>query len=160
MPGSISFLHYCNSHLRYISMIRITPDVSIGEDELSFDFVRSSGPGGQNVNKVSTAVQLRFDVKGSPSLSEALKARLIKLAGRKMTSSGELVISAYTFRSQEKNKDEALRRLSELITEASRVPKKRKKTKPTLASKTKRIESKRKRGKIKEMRKSVFSQDD
>ena len=141
-------------------MIRITPDVSIGEDELNFDFVRSSGPGGQNVNKVSTAVQLRFDVKGSPSLSEALKARLIKLAGRKMTSGGELVISAYTFRSQEKNKDEALRRLTDLMIEASRVPKQRKKTKPTLASKTKRIESKRKRGKIKEMRKSVFSHDD
>lgn len=141
-------------------MIRIAPDVSIGEDELQFDFVRSSGPGGQNVNKVSTAVQLRFDVKGSPSLSEALKARIMTLAGRRMTTAGELVISAYTFRSQEKNKDEALRRLADLITEASRVPKKRKKTKPTLASKTKRIESKRKRGKVKEMRKSVFSHDD
>ena len=141
-------------------MIRITPDVSLPEDELNFDFIRSSGPGGQNVNKVSTAVQLRFDVKRSTSLAEPVKERLIKLAGRKMTSAGELVISAYTFRSQEKNKDEALRRLSELIIEALPEPKKRKKTKPTLASKTRRIESKKKRGKIKQMRSGVFSHDD
>lgn len=140
-------------------MIQVTPGVSLGEDELRFDFVRSSGPGGQNVNKVSTAVQLRFDVKKSPSLDEGLKGRLIKLAGRRVTSDGVLVISSSTFRSQEKNREETLRRLSALILEASRVPKQRKKTKPTLASKTKRIESKRKRGKMKEMRKPVFSED-
>ena len=141
-------------------MIRVTPQVRLDESELKFEFVRSSGPGGQNVNKVSTAAQLRFDVKGSPNLSEALKERLVKLAGRRMTSEGVLVIHASAFRSREKNREDALKRLSGLIARASHVPRQRKKTKPTFASKTKRLESKKKRSKVKEMRKSVFHSSD
>ena len=141
-------------------MIRITPEISLDENELRFEFVRSGGPGGQNVNKVSTAAQLRFDVKRSANLKPGVKKRIIKLAGRKMTRDGVLVIHANAFRSQEKNKEDALRRLSQLITDASRVPRQRKKTKPTLASKTKRLESKRKRSKVKEMRRPVFNSTD
>jgi ribosome-associated protein len=141
-------------------MINITPEISLDENELRFEFVRSSGPGGQNVNKVSTAAQLRFDVRGSPNLKHDVRERLIKLAGRKMTRDGVLIIHANTCRSQEKNREDAVRRLSHLIKEASRVPRHRKKTKPTLASKTKRIESKRKRSKVKEMRRSVFNTSD
>lgn len=141
-------------------MISVTPGVRLDESELKFEFVRSSGPGGQNVNKVSTAVQLRFDVKRSPNLNEAIKERLAKLAGRRMSTDGVLVIHASAFRSQEKNREDALRRLSELIARASHVPRKRKRTKPTFASKTKRLESKKKRSKVKEMRKSVFHSSD
>ncbi len=141
-------------------MISITPEISLDENELNFEFVRSSGPGGQNVNKVSTAAQLRFDVKNSPNLRHDLRERIIKLAGRKMTREGVLIIHANTFRSQEKNREDALRRLSNIIREASLVPRQRKKTKPTLASKTKRLESKRKKSKVKEMRKPVFNTSD
>ena len=141
-------------------MIKITPDISLNESELRFEFVRSGGPGGQNVNKVSTAVQLRFDVLGSPNLDQALKERIMKLAGRKMTREGLLIIHSYTYRSQEKNRDEAIRRLSDLIKEASRVPKRREKTKPTLASKARRLESKKKRSKVKEMRRPVLNWSD
>ena len=141
-------------------MIQITPEISLDENELRFEFVRSGGPGGQNVNKVSTAAQLRFDVKHSPNLGRELKERIIKLAGRKMTREGVLVIHASTFRSQEKNREDALRRLSQLIREALRSPRQRKKTKPTLASKTKRLESKKKRSKVKEMRRPVFNSTD
>lgn len=141
-------------------MISITPEISLDDNELRFEFVRSSGPGGQNVNKVSTAAQLRFDVRRSPNLKHDVKERIIKLAGRKMTRDGVLIIHANTFRSQEKNREDAVRRLSHLITDASRVPRHRKKTKPTLASKTRRIESKRKKSKIKEMRRPVFNSSD
>ena len=141
-------------------MIRVTPEISLDEKELEFEFVRSSGPGGQNVNKVSTAVQLRFDVRNSPNLKHDVKERIVKLAGRKITRDGVLIIHAYSFRSQEKNRRDAIRRLSEIITEASRAPRARKKTKPTLASKTKRLESKRKRSMLKEMRRAVFKQND
>ena len=141
-------------------MIRITPEISLDGNELNFGFVRSSGPGGQNVNKVSTAVQLRFDVRRSPNLKHGVRERLIKLAGRKVTRDGVLIIHANTFRSQEKNREEALRRLSRLIAEASRAPRHRKKTKPTLASKTKRLETKRKRSRVKEMRRPVFNASD
>ncbi len=141
-------------------MISINPEISLDENELNFEFVRSSGPGGQNVNKVSTAAQLRFDAKNSPNLKHDVRERLIKLAGRKVTRDGVLIIHANTYRSQEKNREDALRRLSQLIIEASRVPRQRKKTKPTFASKTKRLESKRKKSKVKEMRKPVFNSSD
>ena len=141
-------------------MIKIAPGVSLDDSELRFDFVRSSGPGGQNVNKLSTTAQLRFDVIGSPNLNKALKERLVKLAGRRMTSEGVLIIQAGSYRSQEKNREDALRRLSQLIRKASHVPRQRKKTKPTLASKAKRLETKKRRSKVKQMRKPVLSSDD
>jgi ribosome-associated protein len=133
-------------------MIRITPTLSIDEDELAEAFVRSSGPGGQNVNKVSTAVELRFDVRQSPSLPEPVKTRLIKLAGHRMTKDGVLIIQADRFRTQEANRKDARERLVELIQAATIVPKKRIKTKPTFASKQRRVEGKKKRSTVKKMR--------
>jgi ribosome-associated protein len=135
-------------------MIRITPAISIDEDELSEAFVRSSGPGGQNVNKVSTAVELRFDVARSPSLPEPVKTRLIKLGGHRMTKDGVLIIQADRFRTQEANRKDARDRLVELIKAATIVPKKRIKTKPTRASKERRVEGKKKRSTVKKMRQS------
>ncbi len=135
-------------------MIRITPTLSINEDELSEAFVRSSGPGGQNVNKVSTAVELRFDVARSPSLPEPVKARLTKLGGHRMTKDGVLIIQADRFRTQEANRKDARDRLVELIKAATIVPKKRIKTKPTRASKERRVEGKKKRSTVKKMRQS------
>ena len=133
-------------------MIRITPAISIDDDELSEAFVRSSGPGGQNVNKVSTAVELRFDVAHSPSLPEPVKARLTKLGGHRMTKDGVLIIQADRFRTQEANRKDARDRLVELIKAATIVPKKRIKTKPTRASKERRVEGKKKRSTVKKMR--------
>ncbi len=133
-------------------MIRITPTLSIHEDELLEAFVRSSGPGGQNVNKVSTAVELRFDVRQSPTLSEPVKARLTKLGGHRMTKDGVLIIQADRFRTQEANRKDARDRLVELIKAATAVPKKRIKTKPTFASKQRRVEGKKKRSTVKKMR--------
>jgi ribosome-associated protein len=133
-------------------MIRITPSISIHEDELSEAFVRSSGPGGQNVNKVSTAVELRFDVRQSPSLPEPVKSRLTKLGGHRMTKDGVLIIQADRFRTQEANRKDARDRLVELIQAATIVPKKRIKTKPTRASKERRVEGKKKRSTVKKMR--------
>jgi ribosome-associated protein len=133
-------------------MIRITPTLSIHEDELSEAFVRSSGPGGQNVNKVSTAVELRFDVRQSPSLPEPVKSRLTKLGGHRMTKDGVLIIQADRFRTQEANRKDARDRLVELIQAATIVPKKRIKTKPTRASKERRVEGKKKRSTVKKMR--------
>jgi ribosome-associated protein len=135
-------------------MIRITPTISIDEDELSEQFIRSSGPGGQNVNKVSTAVELRFDVRASPSLSEPLKARLTRLGGHRMTNDGVLIIRAERFRTQEANRKDARERLVELIQQAAVVPKKRIKTKPTRASKERRVEGKKIRSTVKKMRQS------
>ena len=135
-------------------MIRITPAISLNEDELSESFVRSSGPGGQNVNKVSTAVELRFDVRGSPSLPEPVKTRLIRLGGHRMTKDGVLIIQAERFRTQEANRKDARERLVELIAAATVVPKKRIKTKPTRASKERRVEGKKKRSTVKKMRQS------
>jgi ribosome-associated protein len=139
-------------------MIRITPTISLHDDELSESFVRSSGPGGQNVNKVSTAVELRFDVRNSPSLTEPVKARLTKLGGHRMTKDGVLIIQAERFRTQEANRKDARDRLIELIIAATFVPKKRIKTKPTRASKERRVEGKKKRSTVKKMR-SVRSFD-
>ena len=140
-------------------MIEITPAISIDESELEFVFVRSSGPGGQNVNKVATAVQLRFDVTASTSLDEYTKVRLVRLAGRRVTSDGVLVINARRHRTQERNREDAIARFIELVREASKKPKRRRKTKPTAASKERRLEDKHKRGQLKQTRKPVQNGD-
>jgi ribosome-associated protein len=135
-------------------MIEITPSIQLGDEEIELIFIRSSGPGGQNVNKVSSAVQLRFNVLGSPSLPEELKQRLVRLAGRRMTSQGVLIIEARQYRSQEQNRQAALERLGRLIQQASQAPKPRHRTKPTRAANLRRLESKQKRAEIKRMRKN------
>ena len=132
-------------------MIEITPSIQIDERELQIDFIRSSGPGGQNVNKVATAVQLRFDVSAS-SLPEDVRARLLHLAGKRATSEGVLVIEAKRFRTQEQNREDAIQRFVELVRKALLKPRARKKTKPTQASKEERIKEKKRRGEIKKMR--------
>jgi ribosome-associated protein len=136
-------------------LIQITERIAIDEREIKEEFVRASGPGGQNVNKVSTAVKLRFNVVKSPSLPDDIRARLIRLAGKRMTDKGVLVIDARRFRTQERNRQEALERLVRLIEKASRIPKRRKKTRPSKASKQRRLDEKHRRGEIKRMRKPV-----
>jgi ribosome-associated protein len=133
-------------------MIRVNAQIELDEREIQEEFVRASGPGGQNVNKVSTAVQLRFDVARSPSLPEPVRARLIILAGRRVTQDGVLIIEAERFRSQRRNRDDALERLIELIREACEVDKPRRPTRPTLASKKRRLDSKQRRGETKKLR--------
>jgi ribosome-associated protein len=122
--------------------LEVTPNVVIPDTDLSFAFVRASGPGGQNVNKVSSAVQLRFDMRGSSALTETVKSRLRALAGRRVTEDGAILIIARNQRSQEHNRREALERLTELIQRALVVPKTRKATKPTRASRERRLEHK------------------
>ena len=133
-------------------MIRINDQISISEDEIQEQFIRSSGPGGQNVNKVSSAVDLRFDVRGSPSLTAPVRARLERLAGRRLTKDGILVLRADRFRTQDMNREDARTRLVDLIAQAAIAPKFRVKTKPTKASKERRLEGKDKRAKVKQMR--------
>jgi ribosome-associated protein len=135
-------------------MIRITDQISIDESELHESFVRSSGPGGQNVNKLSTAVQLRFDVRNSPSLPNDVAVRLMRLAGRRVTKDGVLVIIAQNHRTQERNRAEAEARLVALVRQAAVRPIPRRATKPTRAAKQKRLEGKKRRSVIKRQRQS------
>jgi len=137
-------------------MIRVTGTITIGEEEIRQQFIRASGPGGQNVNKVATAVQLRFDVAHSPSLPEDVRGRLTRLAGKRMTQEGCLIIDARRFRTQEQNRQDAVARLVSLIRQAAERPKIRKKTQPTLASKERRLESKRRRAKVKHLRRAEW----
>ena len=133
-------------------MIRITPSISIGEDELEEHFIRASGPGGQNVNKLASAVQLRFDVRRSPSLADDVRARLERLAGRRLTREGVLVISAQRHRTQERNREDALNRLIEMNRAAAVPPMPRRPTRPTKASKERRLQGKKRRSTIKDLR--------
>ena len=137
-------------------MIRVTPDIFIGERELKLDFIRSSGPGGQNVNKVATAVQLRFDVFRSPSLPEDVRRRLVRIAGKKVSKEGVLLIDARRFRTQERNRQDAVDRLIQWVRRAAEKPKKRIKTKPTLSSRERRLEGKRQRSETKRLRKPLI----
>ena len=135
-----------------MARLRITDAISLGEEELEEHFVRASGPGGQNVNKVATAVQLFFDAAHSPSLGHEVRARLLILAGRRATKDGVIVIVARRHRTQEMNRADARARLFELIARAANPPKPRRKTRVPKASKEKRIESKKSRGTLKRMR--------
>jgi len=140
-------------------MIRVTSHIEIDEREIEEQFVRASGPGGQNVNKLSTAVQLRFDVRHSPSLPPDVRARLERLAGARLTRDGVLVIIAQRHRTQVRNREDALERLLELIRQAAVAPVKRRPTRPTKASRERRIESKKRRAGIKQHRRSKPSFD-
>ena len=132
-------------------MLEITPSLKIDERELQLEFIRASGPGGQNVNKVATAVQLRFDLRAA-SMPEEVKNRLIRIAGKRVTNEGMLVIEARKFRTQEQNRDDATQRFVELVRKAAVKPKPRRKTKPTQASKEERLKEKKRRGEIKRVR--------
>jgi ribosome-associated protein len=136
-------------------MIHITPTIAIDESEIHYEFIRASGPGGQNVNKVSTAVQLRFDVATSPSLPDDVRERLIHLAGGRITEAGILIIDARRFRTQDRNRQDGINRLVGLIRKATERPKRRLKTSPTLASKMRRMEVKRRRSETKRIRRPV-----
>jgi ribosome-associated protein len=136
-------------------MIEINSSLSIMESEIQMEFIRASGPGGQNVNKVATAVQLRFDVFNSPSLPEEVKQRLQRIAGSRITEEGILLIEAKRFRSQEQNRDDAVQRLVNLIQAATERPKLRRKTKPSASSQAARVDEKKRRGIIKRLRRSA-----
>ena len=134
-------------------MIEISESIRIDENELTFSFVRSSGPGGQNVNKVATTAQLRFDVENSLSLPPEVKERLRKVAGRRMTEEGILIIQARRYRSQERNRQDVIDRFATLVKRALERPKPRKKTRPSSASRERRLEDKHRRSKVKSLRK-------
>lgn len=140
--------------------IEIGPNLFLQDEELAFSFVRASGPGGQNVNKLATAAQLRFDVLHSPSLPDELRIRLIRLAGSRMTSEGVLIIDARRFRTQERNREDAIERLRALILKAAEKPKPRRKTRPTLGSKKRRLNEKKQRGNTKRLRSRVSRHED
>ncbi len=140
-------------------MIRITSNFAINESEIKEQFIRASGPGGQNVNKVASAVQLRFDVASSSTMPKDVKTRLMRLAGRRMTEGGVLVIDARRYRTQERNRKDALERLITLLRRASMRPKPRLKTRPTLAARQRRLASKQRRGDLKRTRGRVIDTD-
>jgi ribosome-associated protein len=133
-------------------MIRITPAITLDDSEISESFTRASGPGGQNVNKVSTAVELRFDVAHSPALPEDVRARLMTLAGRRLTQDGILIIQVQSHRSQDRNRQEARERLTALIRRAAEQPRRRRATRPTAGSKARRLKAKTVRSGIKALR--------
>lgn len=141
-------------------MIQITHDIAIADSEITEEFIRASGPGGQNVNKVASAVQLRFDVRRSPSLPEGVKERLEKLAGKKVTTDGVLIIDARRFRTQQKNREDALNRLVELIRRATIVPKVRKKKRLSGAAKLHRRQEKKIQSEKKRARRFDFDGDE
>ena len=140
-------------------MIQITPAISIDESEIETSYVQASGPGGQNVNKVATAVQLRFDAAHSPSLPDDVRQRLIKLAGKRVNKDGILVIDARQYRTQERNKEDALQRLTDLIRKAAKKPKHRRKTKPSREAKMRRLEAKKQHSQIKRLRRRPRSDE-
>jgi ribosome-associated protein len=135
------------------------PSIRISPDEIHFDFIRASGPGGQNVNKVSSAVQLRFDIRNSRSLKPEIRDRLIRLAGRRVNSSGEIVIVAKRFRTQQRNREDAMQRLLHLIEKASIPPTVRRKSRPGAASKKKRLADKKRRSDLKKLRSRVSAEE-
>ncbi len=141
-------------------MIRVTNDIALGEDEIVEQFIRSSGPGGQNVNKVATAVQLRFDVARSPNLPDPVRERLKRLAGRRLTGDGVLIIDARRYRTREQNRRDALDRLVTLVRKAAIAPTPRKATRPTAASRRRRLEGKQRRGILKRGRRRVRDADE
>lgn len=136
-------------------MLRITDTIAIPESELTLSFVRADGPGGQHVNKTATAVQLRFDVARSPSLPEPVRRRLMRLAGRRLSSEGILIIDARSQRSQKQNREEARERLVDLVRSAAKPPRRRKPTRPSKASRRRRLEGKRQRARLKQSRRAV-----
>jgi ribosome-associated protein len=140
-------------------MLQITPSISIDDSEIEERFVRASGPGGQNVNKVATAVQLRFDAGRSASIHDEVRARLTAIAGSRMTADGVLVIDARTFRTQAQNREAARERLVELLRRAAVRPKRRRKTRPSGASRLQRLDSKRRRANTKQGRRGVAGDD-